>query len=92
MPPKPPTGNQQQHVEKPRKVLAEQYDPAASPLQESVCVCTTGYWRDGRPHVHAGAVTPELHAGDWIVHEAVQISTVSPVSVMSDADFQALFN
>jgi hypothetical protein len=62
---------QDQYTERPHKVLAEQYDAAAMPLQAGVCVCTVNpmYWSDGRPHVHTPRGMFALAAGDWILED-----------------------
>jgi len=65
----PPT----QHVQKPYKVLAEQFTgtlpPDATP-RDGLCICTAfPPFADGRPHVHGQAQCFEVHVGDWIVQE-----------------------
>ena len=59
---------QKQYVEKPLKVLAEQYAAAANPPALGVCTCTLNpMFADGRPHVHTQAGQIELHDTDMIV-------------------------
>ena len=80
---------QKQYNEKPYKVLAEAYDPTATPLQVGVCVCTANPlgWVDGRPHVHAASGMVAIVAGDWIVEDL----WTHHWSVMPDDEFSARF-
>ena len=75
---------QKQYVEKPYKVLAEQWDATADPLQAGVCVCSTL-----APHVHdlAGGSVRLLEAGDWIYKDLFH----PDYQVMPDAEFAAKF-
>jgi hypothetical protein len=60
---------QRQYVAKPGKILAEQYDPAADPLQAGVHTCVNLSTPNGEPHVHglSGTMPWVLTAGDWIL-------------------------
>jgi len=58
---------QRQYVEKPVKVLGEQYFAAADPPAAGVHTCTLPPFLDGRPHVHCVDQARELHEGDVIV-------------------------
>ncbi len=77
---------QQQHTEKPYKVLAEQYDAALPVLQTHVCVCTVNPWQwtDGRPHVHTTRGMVALATGDWIIEA---LWSPHGVDVISNAEF-----
>jgi hypothetical protein len=81
---------QKQYNEKPHKVLAEQFDASALPLQVGVCVCTLNPmgWTDGRPHVHTPRALIALGPTDWIVED---LWTPGVYDVMPDAEFQARF-
>ena len=83
----------QQHVQKPYKVLAEQYvagmaPPDTSTQSAGLCVCATFPFADGRPHVHGLTRCWEVHLGEWIVHELW-----SPYDwfVIPDAEFRDRF-
>jgi hypothetical protein len=58
---------QRQYVEKPAKVLAEQYSATADPPAAGVHTCTLPPFLDGRPHVHCVDQARELHDGDMIL-------------------------
>lgn len=79
---------QTQFVQKPYKVRAEQFNPAAVPDQPGVCRCTAyPPFADGRPHVHGRAAVYELHStapADWIVED---VWTPHAWSAMPDAEF-----
>ena len=73
---------QKQYVQQPYKVIAEAYDPAANPLQEGVCVCSTL-----PAHVHVGNGVVLLTAGDWIYRDLFDPA----FQVMPDDEFSAKF-
>jgi hypothetical protein len=78
---------QQLYVEKPGKVLAEQFDPAADPPAAGVCTCnlTVPYQPTGHaPHVHAQGQVWWLHDTDWI---RTNRWTLQPIDVLSDVQF-----
>jgi hypothetical protein len=79
---------QRQYVEKPLKVLAEQYLASASPPALGVCTCTVNpAFADGRPHVHA-KYRQELHETDMIVANKYSGEFVD---VMPLAEFEERF-
>jgi hypothetical protein len=82
-------------VQKPYKVLAEQYLPGTTPpppdaaTRAGLCVCTVfDPFADGRPHVHGRTQVYELHAGDWTVQE---LWAPYDWYVIPDAEFQDRF-
>ncbi len=80
-----------QHVQKPYKVLAEQYHAADQPPIAGVCLLgDTPLYPAGVPHVHTssplGVFAPA--EGDWIVTE---IWTPHNLLLMSDAEFTDRF-
>jgi hypothetical protein len=83
----PPT----QFVQKPYKVLAEQYTgtpPADTAPRDGLCICAVHPFPDGRPHVHARDRCYEVHSGDWIVQD---VWTPHAWSVIPDAEFRDRF-
>ena len=61
-----------QFVQKPYKVHAEQFTgtlPVETTTRDGLCVCTTGPFDDGRPHVHGLPRCYEVNPGDWICQE-----------------------
>jgi hypothetical protein len=82
-----------QYVQKPYKVLAEQY-LAATPAPDAtpragLCGCTAcPVFADGRPHVHGATTVTAVTVGDWIVQ-----AQWSPHDwfVIPDAEFQDRF-
>jgi hypothetical protein len=80
---------QNQYVQKPYKVLAEQFHAATTPDQAGVCRCTVvPQLADGRPHVHGTRQAYELHEGDWIVQD---VWSPHDWQVIPDAEFQDRF-
>jgi len=80
---------QNQHVQKPYKVLAEQYFAATTPEPVGVCHCTvTMEFPTGLAHVHAfdGIFAPQ--DGDWIAEDVWQPHAFH---VIPDAEFQDRF-
>ena len=60
-----------QYVEKPFKVMAEQFDGTAPPPTDhpvaGLCTCTLVPGLHGAPHVHTSTGVVPLVATDWIV-------------------------
>ena len=82
---------QKQFVEKPRKVLAEQFTEGMSPDAVGVHRCgLSPLVETGPPHVHGpqGEVW-FLHDTDWIL--ASKWAPTIPTGVMTDAEFQDTF-
>jgi hypothetical protein len=80
---------QKQYVEKPRKVLAEPYDPAATPDQRGVCRCVVPGLLDGTPHAHPPTGPWILHADDMITYDAVFPDRL--LAVYTLAEFEAMY-
>jgi len=80
---------QKQYVEKPRKVLAEQFFEGSDP--EAVGVHRCGLHPDvatGPPHVHANERIYFLQDTDWILSDKW---TGAPTGVLTDEQFQDMF-
>jgi hypothetical protein len=80
---------QKLYVEKPGKVLAEQYLEGATPDAAGVHRC--GLHPDietGPPHVHANGQIYYLHDTDWILSDRW---TTAPTGVLTDAQFQDMY-
>jgi hypothetical protein len=80
---------QKQYVEKPRKVLAEPFDAAASPDQQGVCRCVVPGVIDGAAHAHPPTGPWVLHDTDMIVYDAVFPARL--LAVMTLAEFEAIY-
>jgi hypothetical protein len=81
---------QKQYVEKPRKVLAEQFTEGMSPDAVGVHRCgLSPAVETGPPHVHVGSTVIFLNSTDWIL--ASKWAPDIPTGVMSDAEFQDTF-
>jgi len=81
---------QKQYVEKPRKVMAEQFTEGMSPDAVGVHRCgLSPLVESGPPHVHVGGQVFFLHDGDWIL--ASKWAPEIPTGVMTDAEFQDTF-
>jgi hypothetical protein len=81
---------QKQYVEKPRKVLAEQFTEGMSPDAVGVHRCgLSPLVESGPPHVHVGGQVIMLHDTDWIL--ASKWAPDVPTGVMSDEEFQDTF-
>jgi len=82
--------SQKQYVEKPQKVLAEQFEPAA-PLPAGACTCNLSapYEPTGHaPHIHAAGNVYMLHATDWI---RTNKWTLQPIDVLPNDQFEELY-
>jgi len=82
---------QKQYVEKPRKVLAEQYLEGMTPDAVGVHRCgLSPLVETGPAHVHLpGGVVRLLVSTDWIL--ASKWAPADPTGVLSDAEFQDMF-
>lgn len=81
---------QKQYVEKPRKVLAEQFTEGTSPDAVGVHRCgLSPLVESGPPHVHVGSAVILLHDTDWIL--ASKWAPDVPTGVMTDEEFQDTF-
>jgi hypothetical protein len=82
---------QKQYVEKPVKVLAEQYATAADPPAVGVHTCgLSPLVESGPAHVHLpGGAVHFLTEGEWIL--ARKADPATPTEVLSDADFADRF-
>ena len=83
----------QQHVQKPYKVLAEQYVAGMAPpdatVRQGLCVCSGVFpGLTGQPHVHGTGRYYLLKPGDWIIQD---VWTPHAWSVIPDAEFQDRF-
>jgi hypothetical protein len=86
---------QQQYVQRPYKVLAEQYT-AETPLPPDtatrdlgqLCLCTVAPITDGTLHIHSRSRVWLVAVGDWIV---VDLWTPHDSYVLSDAEFTDRF-
>jgi hypothetical protein len=61
-----------QYVQKPYKVLAEQFTgilPPDAATRSGLCICTAHPFPDGRPHVHGRTQCYEVHPTDWVCQE-----------------------
>jgi len=79
---------QKQYVEKPGKIMAEQFFDAADPPAKGVHRCgLSPLVETGPPHVHGrqGEIWM-LHDGDWIV--ASKWAPDVPTGVLTDEEFQ----
>jgi hypothetical protein len=80
---------QKLYVEKPGKVLAEQFIAGAVPDAAGVHRCGLSPLVEvGPPHVHAGGAVHMLNDTDWIITNRW---TLEPIGVMTDAQFQDEF-
>jgi len=80
---------QKLYVEKPGKVLAEQFFDAADPPAVGVHRCgLSPLVETGPPHVHAGGQVWFLHDTDWIVADRF---TGVPATVLTHAQFEELY-
>jgi hypothetical protein len=81
------TMSQQLYVEKPGKVLAEQFTEGMVPEAVGVHRCSLGQpgVEVGPPHVHANGQIYYLHDTDWILSDRW---TAAPTSVLTDEQFQ----
>jgi hypothetical protein len=80
---------QKQYVEKPGKVIAEQFFDAADPPAVGVHRC--GLSPDvetGPPHLHGAGQLYMLHDTDWIIAERF---TGTPTHVITHAQFEELY-
>ena len=81
---------QKPYIEKPRKVMAEQFVEGMSPDAVGVHRCgLSPLVESGPPHVHVGSTVFFLHDGDWIL--ASKWAPDVPTGVMSDEEFQDTF-
>jgi len=79
---------QKLYVEKPGKILAEQYTTGSTPI--GLCTCTiTMAFPDGRPHVHTEIGLKELHDTDMIVSSHYKPGVV--LDVLALAEFEDRF-
>lgn len=81
----------QQYVEKPLKVLAEQYFAATVPEAAGVCHCTLSLplqTTGGVPHAHVGPRVVFLHDTDWLLTSKYSGALTDAVT---DAEFQERF-
>ena len=79
---------QKLYVEKPLKVLGEQYTAGSTPV--GLCTCTvTIFFPDGRPHVHTEQGVKEPHDTDMIVSSAYKPGVV--LEVLALAEFEDRF-
>jgi len=79
---------QHPYVEKPRKVLAEQYFAATQPPPAGVCTCTANACFQ-MPHAHTSATGwTALHDSDWIITNRFSSLTDA---ILTDAEFQEVF-
>jgi hypothetical protein len=83
------TPAQKQYTEKPRKVLAAPYDPAAAPPQVGVCTCGVNpAFLDPHAHIKGAGFVP-LAAGDLIVFDAVFPDRL--LAVLAVVEFEAIY-
>jgi len=62
-----------QYVQKPYKVIGEQYAAAADPPVPGICHCTfVPMFPNGETHVHLGDGVVAPTDGDWIVQDVWQ--------------------
>jgi len=81
---------QKQYVEKPRKVMAEQFMEGMSPDAVGVHRCGLNpAVETGPPHVHVGSQVFMLHDTDWIL--ASKWAPTIPTGVMTNEEFQDTF-
>ena len=81
--------SQKQYVEKPGKVLAEQFFDAADPPAVGVHRCgLSPLVESGPPHVHVGSTVIFLHDTDWILADRF---TGEPTGVITHAQFEELY-
>jgi hypothetical protein len=80
---------QKLYVEKPGKVLAEQFFEAADPPAVGVHRCgLSPIVEIGPPHVHVGSQVYMLHDTDWIIANQF---TGEPTHVLTDPQFEELY-
>jgi len=80
---------QKQYVEKPGKVLAEQYFAASSPPAVGVHTCGLSPDVDTGPaHIHANGQVYFLHDTDWIVSDRW---TGEPSHVLTNVQFEETY-
>jgi hypothetical protein len=80
---------QKLYVEKPGKVLAEQYLEGTTPDAAGVHRCGLHpQIETGPPHVHAHNQVYYLHDTDWILTDHW---THEPTGVLTDAQFQEMY-
>lgn len=80
---------QKQYVEKPVKVLGEQYVAASDPPAVGVCRCTlTPQAPEGQPHVHTAHGPTRLQETDWIVTNRFSLVVED---VLTNAEFEERF-
>ena len=78
---------QKQYVEKPGKVMAEQFFAASDPPAGGVHYCGLDpLVESGPPHVHGTTQVYLLHDGDWIL--ASKWAPTIPTGVMTNDEFQ----
>lgn len=78
-----------QYVEKPRKVMAEQYLEGQDPDIAGVHRCgLSPLVPTGPPHVHVGGDVYMLQSTDWILSDKW---TGQPTGVLTDEHFQDAF-
>lgn len=81
--------SQKQYVEKPQKVLAEQFFDAANPPAVGVHRCgLSPLVETGPPHLHVDGQVIPLHDTDWIVANRF---TGVPTHVLTQAQFEELY-
>jgi len=74
-----------QYVEKPLKVMAEQYFLSADPPIAGVCTLAHDQFEDGRPHAHIPHVGGrELHDTDMIVWSKYDLDTILDVQTAEE--------
>lgn len=77
------------YVEKPGKILAEQFFTATVPDIAGVHRCgLSPLVETGPPHVHANGQVYFLHDTDWIVTDRW---TNQPTGIMTDVQFQDMY-
>jgi hypothetical protein len=80
---------QRQYVEKPGKVLAEQYFAASDPPAVGVHTCGLNpLVETGPPHIHGTTQVYFLHDTDWILANRF---TGIPERVLTHAQFEELY-
>jgi hypothetical protein len=80
---------QKQYVEKPGKVLAEQYFAASDPPAVGVHTCGLDpLVETGPPHIHGTRGVFVLHETDWIVADRF---TGAPSHVLTQAQFEEIY-
>ena len=75
------------HVEKPHKVLADQYVAADTPPIAGVCTLAHDPFPDGRPHAHTVTQPVALHDTDvliWNFYHPDQLDAVLPLAEFED--------